>query len=81
MDPSTLLAMAEVTFPKAVPYITGSIALAAAIAPFLPPPPANPTTVFQKTWYAAYRAVNFVSINFGHARNATDPATKGTPHA
>ena len=72
----------EQAFPQIVPWVTGAIAVASAIAPFLPPPPTTPTTLFQKGWYAVYRAVNFVSINFGHAKNATDPSvTKVSPHA
>ena len=79
MDPSTLLSLAEAIFPQIVPWVTGGIAVAAAIAPFLPPPPAEPATLFQKGWYAAYRAVNFLSINFGHATNATDPSIAKVP--
>ena len=69
----------EHAFPQIVPWVTGAIAVAAAIAPFLPPPPAEPATLFQKGWYAAYRTVNFISINFGHATNATDPSIAKVP--
>ena len=77
MDPSTLLSMAEATFPRIVPWVTGAIAITAVLATQIPPPPATPATLAQKAWYWAYRSVNFVAINFGHARNATDPSVKG----
>ena len=73
MDPSTLLAAVPTQY---LPWVTGAVAIASVLATQIPPPPANPATLPQKVWYAVYRAVNFVSINFGHARNATDPTTK-----
>ena len=72
----------EHAFPQIVPWVTGAIAVTAVLATQIPPPPATPATIAQKAWYWTYRSVNFVAINFGHARNATDPSnTKETSHA
>ena len=51
-----------------LPYITLAMALCAAVATVLPPPgpDANPL------WVAAYRLVNMVGANVGHAKNAAD---------
>ena len=82
MDPTTVVSFVETLFPKTAPWVAGAVAVSAVLATQIPPPPANPTTLPQKAWFWAYRTVNFVAINFGHARNATDPTvTQGTTHA
>lgn len=45
-----------------LPYLAALIAVCAAIAPFVPPS-AGPL----------YTVINFIALNFGHARNATAP--------
>lgn len=62
----------------ALPYIAALIAVFTALAATLPPPKV------VTGWYAQmYRVVNFVAMNFGHARNATAPAKlpAADPHA
>lgn len=79
MDLQTLLAAIPTAW---VPYVTGLVTFAATVSVFLPPP-TQPIT----GWYpAVYGILNWVGMNFGHARNATAPApasmtttTKATP--
>jgi hypothetical protein len=52
-----------------MPYIVALVAVASALAPLLPPPAADANAV----WVGVYRAVNFVALNMGHAKNGTDP--------
>lgn len=49
-----------------LPYIAAAVALCSALAPLIPP---------SAGWL--YRAVNFIALNLGHARNATDPKING----
>ncbi len=49
-----------------LPYVAGGIALCAAISVALPPPSTGATGVYPMI----YAVVNFVALNFGHARNA-----------
>jgi hypothetical protein len=68
-----LLHMVEMAHPEYVPYITCVIAIAAAIAIVLPPPDQGS----NKGYVVLYRAVQSVALNFGHAKNATDPQVAG----
>lgn len=52
-----------------LPYLTALVAVMAAVAPFVPPPGADAGVVYV----TVYRVVNAVALNFGHAKNATDP--------
>jgi hypothetical protein len=60
-------------FPQAAPYVTAAVAISAAVATILPPPPATQTTALTKVWAGAYAIINFVACNMGHATNATAP--------
>lgn len=53
----------------ALPYIAALVVLCAAVAPFLKAPAAGSTGFYA----TLYTAVNFVALNFGHAKNATAP--------
>ena len=68
-----LLHMYELAHPQYVPYITAAIAIAAIIATVLPPPDQGS----NKGYVVLYRAVQSVALNFGHAKNATDPQVAG----
>ena len=68
------LSVYEAMHPEYVKYITAGIAIAAALATVLPPPPAS----WSGKWYGsayggAYRGVQWAAMNFGHGRNANDP--------
>ena len=52
-----------------LPWIAGIVAVASALAPLLPAPKDNARAVYANV----YRAVNFVALNMGHAKNATTP--------
>jgi len=59
----------------ALPYIAFGVAVCAALATTLKPPAAP-------GWYSIlYGLVNFVALNFGHAKNATAPAGSGVDPA
>ena len=60
-----------------LPYIAAAIALCAAIAVALPHPAAGTTGIYP----AIYAVVNFIALNFGHARNNDAPASRQTPPA
>lgn len=60
-------------FPSAAPYITGAVAIAAVLAIVLPPP----DTGSPQAYTVLYRVVNSIALNFGHAKNATDPTVAG----
>lgn len=68
-----LLNLYELAHPQYVPYITAAIAIAAAIAMVLPPPDAGS----NKGYVALYRVIQSIALNFGHAKNATDPQVAG----
>lgn len=76
MDLMTALASIPAIGPE-LPYIIAAVAACATLAAKLPPPKGN-------RWYGwLYGTVNFIGINFGHARNATAPAKAPAvdPHA
>lgn len=54
-----------------LPYLAALGICCAAIATVMPPPKST-TGVYA----AVYKTVNFLGLNFGHARNATAPTTK-----
>lgn len=54
----------------ALPYIMAVVAVCAALAPMLRPPTQPASGVYP----VLYAAVNFIALNFGHAKNATAPA-------
>jgi len=53
-------------FGAVVPYLTALISACAAFAAIAPPPTAQSPVWWVKT----YKVINFVGINFGHAKNA-----------
>jgi hypothetical protein len=55
------------------PYVTGAVALAAIVAMVLPPPDQGS----PRSYAIAYRVINSIALNFGHAKNATDPKVAG----
>ena len=59
----------------ALPYITLAVAVASALGSVIPAPDATSSWV----QVAIYRLVNVLAINFGHARNAADPAGNKAP--
>jgi hypothetical protein len=71
----TLLSLYEMAHPEYVPYITAAITIAAGVAIVLPPP-ADTGVRSWAAYGAAYRGVQWVALNFGHARNANDPKAK-----
>ena len=58
-----------------LPYILGAIAVCALLAPLLPAPKEGATGFYP----SLYSVVNFVAINFGHARNASSPTITPKP--
>lgn len=53
----------------ALPYIMALGLICAAASTVMPPPTGS-------GWYVGlYKIVNFIGMNFGHARNATAPAS------
>lgn len=75
MDPLTAL-MAIPGVGPYLPYVTIAMALASVLATVLPPPVADGNTAYAMI----YNTVNFLAINFGHAKNASAPvqAAPGT---
>ena len=69
MDASTLLAMVPAHY---LPYATAAVAVCAAVATVLPAPAAKGTV-----YAAIYDGVNFIALNFGHAKNAGAVTTQG----
>lgn len=58
--------------PQYAPYITFAITVAAGLAVIMPPP--TQAGWKSKAWYGiSYRGVQWVALNFRHARNANDP--------
>lgn len=55
-----------------LPYIAAFGLICAAVATILPPP----KNTSGGAYALVYRAVNYIGLNIGHARNATDPAVK-----
>lgn len=55
-----------------LPYVAALVAVAAAVAPFLPPPKL-PASGFYPVIYGL---VNWLALNLGHAKNATSPSTQ-----
>lgn len=52
-----------------LPYVTGLVAICAAVATMLPAPKAP-----ASGWYPlVYHAINWAALNLGKARNAADP--------
>lgn len=64
MDILTALSGVPVLGPV-VPYLLIAGAICSALSTIVPP-----------RWRVTYRVVNFVALNFGRARNATDPKAK-----
>ena len=54
-----------------LPYVAALGVCCAAIATVLPPPKST-----TGAYALVYKAVNYIGLNLGHARNATDPAVK-----
>lgn len=54
-----------------LPYVTAAVAVAAAVAPFLPPPKG------PGVYSTVYGIVNAVALNLGHAKNASAKTTPG----
>ena len=58
-----------------LPYATAAVTICAAIAAMVPasavPAPIAPL----------YNVINFVALNFGHAKNAATPANQEKPNA
>lgn len=68
----TLLSFWELAHPQYVPYITAAVTIAAALAVVSPPPAADGWTS-SSVYRGYYRGVQWVALNFRHARNANDP--------
>lgn len=54
-----------------LPYIGAAGVCCMAIATVMPPPKST-----TGAYAIAYKVVNYIGLNIGHARNATDPAVK-----
>ena len=68
MDPSTLLSMIPAPY---LPYAFAAVAACAAVATVLPPPKTS-----GGIYAGLYHTVNFIALNFGHAKNASMPASE-----
>ena len=69
MDPQSLLTVVPTAW---VPYATALVAVAAAMSTALPPPK-QPVS----GWYpVVYGVINWIGLNFGHAKNATAPEVR-----
>ncbi|WP_428486007.1 hypothetical protein [Rhodopila sp.] len=76
MDLMTALAAIPAAGPL-LPYIAAAITICAGVAIALPHPAAGATGIYP----TIYAVVNFIALNFGHARNAEAPAAPRTPPA
>ena len=64
MDISALASIVPALAPF-VPYLTAAVAVCATLATVLPKP-----AVDTGVYAGVYRSVNYIALNFGHARNA-----------
>jgi hypothetical protein len=70
MDPITALTAIPAVGPY-IPYVVTAGVVAAAVATVLPPPAPNGSAVYV----AIYKAVNWLALNIGKAKNQTPPQT------
>ena len=69
MDLTPILALIPPQDLVYVPALWGVCSLLASLMP----PPGNGTVTGNPAYAAAYKLVNFLAINLGHARNASAP--------
>ncbi len=65
MDVVTILAVIPGLAPV-LPYVAAAVAICAALAVIMP----RPTAQSCRLYVLAYRTINFIALNFGHASNA-----------